>query len=74
MRIEVAHKQCRLEEDKTGDPHRGRPAKHRQQLLGRNGFDEEKQEGSQKNGAGKQRSQPGHAQPQASRLGTRNQP
>ena len=64
MRVEITHEQRRLKKDQTGDPHRRRSAKHRQQLLGCNRLNKKQQKRGKKNCTAEKNSQPGHAQPQ----------
>ena len=55
VRVKIGSKQRGLKKDEAGDPDRGRSAKKREQLLGRDGLDEKQQErGEEDCGAEKQ--------------------
>ncbi len=61
VRIEIAQQQRRLKKHQARDPHRRRPAQHRQQLLRSNRLDQKKQKRRQKNARAKQQPNRPHA-------------
>jgi len=66
MGVEIRGQQSGLEEDQGNDPDGGRSAEDGQELLGRDGLDEEEQKRREKDSAAKKQSQLRHAYPQAS--------
>jgi hypothetical protein len=68
MCVEIADEKGCLKEDETSDPDCGRPAQRGEELLGRDRFDQEEQERTEKDGAAEKRSGTAHLETLASGL------